>query len=90
MDKQEQIALEVFSILTEYEFKTIGDQRRFCREIAQWHEKKVAQLEAEVERLQIRMRMALLHLDNSYCECGFHLKETDAADELRDALKSGE
>ena len=31
-------------------------------------------------------RVALLHLDASVCECGFPLKETDAADTLRNAL----
>ena len=36
----EELALEVFDILTEHEIKTLGDQKKLCHEIAEWAIKK--------------------------------------------------
>ena len=36
----EELALEVFGILTEHEIKTLGDQKKLCREIAEWATEK--------------------------------------------------
>ena len=48
----DELALEIFYILTERDIKTLGDQKDFCRHIAKWHLEKLAQLEAENDRLR--------------------------------------
>ena len=56
----DELALEIFGILTDYEFKTLGEQKEFCRRVAQWHQDKVGQLKRdhyeclkELERLHV-------------------------------------
>jgi len=58
----DELALEIFYILTERDIKTLGDQKDFCRHIAKWHLEKLAQLETDLERHEAKIK----HYPDSY------------------------
>ena len=60
----DELALEIFYILTERDIKTLGDQKDFCRHIAKWHLEKLAQLEAENRGLKMGIKLAKLYIIN--------------------------
>lgn len=51
MKTREELELEIFGIHSEYDIKTLGDQKRFVREIVDWYYRNVAKLEAERDAL---------------------------------------
>ena len=67
----DELALEVFGILTEYEFETLGEQKEFCRKIANWHLDKTTQLSNETQALK-------MVLFTSHATLGIEKKETQS------------